>query len=744
MGFRSAFSWLLPVIFLNLLVAVGCGSSPAKSAVNTPSPSNNKTLTSLTLVPVNVSLNVNAVQQFTVTGTYNDGSQTDVTSSATWASSNAAVATVNASGLLNAIAPGTAMATASVGTVGATASVTVNATPKNLTSITITPSQLSIPQGVTQQLAATGHYSDNTQADLTGAVIWNSSNGKVATVSPTGALYAVGSGPATITASDNSIVATLGVVVSGTGTNVATWHYDNERSGLNPNETTLNPANVNASNFGKLFSYLVDGYIYAQPLYASNLKIGGASHNVVFVATENDSVYAFDADQYGTGSPLWQSSLLKAGETPQTGASITPFQGVTSTPVIDLASNSLYVISAQQAASSTSFRLHALDLITGTEKFGGPVAITASVPGTNSDSVNGVLSLTTSCVQRAALLLADNTVFAGFGDCHSGWLLAYDAQTLAQTGVFNMSPNIDGYGKFGGAGGVWMGGAGPAADSSGNIYVTTGNGPYDGLTSFGDSLMKFNAQLKLLDHFTPDDFAFLQCKDEDLAAGGVLLLPGTSEALVGGKTGKMYLVNTGNLGGEQANDAGATQWLWFEQDLSAPYSATCTDNKGNILTDNINSYQIYGTAAFFNGSAYLGITPSVTTTPGPVRQFTYAGGKLTPGPITPDSIAPNSYGTTPFISANGTGDGIVWVLDHGLPLQNPSNVAATSAILRAYDATDLTDELYNSAQNAADAAGLGIKFTSPIVSNGKVFIGTGHDPVSTANPRGELDVYGLK
>ncbi len=263
-------------------------------------------------------MNVNAAQQFTVTGTYSDGSQTNVTSSATWASSNAAVATVNASGLLNAIAPGTATATASVGTVSATTSVTVNAPAKNLTSITITPSQLSIPQGVTQQLTATGNYSDNTQADLTGSVVWSSSNGKVATVSPTGALYAVGTGPATITASDNSIAATLGVVVTGAGTNVATWHYDNERTGLNPNETTLTPANVNAANFGKLFSYLVDGYIYAQPLYVSNLTIGGASHNVVFVATENDSVYAFDADQYGTGSPLWHSSLLKAGETPQT------------------------------------------------------------------------------------------------------------------------------------------------------------------------------------------------------------------------------------------------------------------------------------------------------------------------------------------------------------------------------------------------------------------------------------------
>jgi hypothetical protein len=256
--------------------------------------------------------------------------------------------------------------------------------------------------------------------------------------------------------------------------------------------------------------------------------------------------------------------------------------------------------------------------------------------------------------------------------------------------------------------------------------------------------MKFNATLKLLDHFTPDDFAFLQCRDADLAAGGLLLLPGTSEALVGGKTGKMYLVNTTKLGGVQANDVGATQWLWFEQDLSPAYSTTCTDNKGNVLTSDVTSYQIYGTGAFFDNSVYLGVVPSLTSVRGPVRQFPYSDGKLTPGLVTPDNIAPNSYGTTPFISANGTANGIVWVLDHGLPIQDPDNVAATSAVLRAYDATNLTKELYNSTQNASDVAGLGIKFTSPIVANGKVFIGTGHDPVTTTNPQGELNVYGLK
>jgi hypothetical protein len=619
--------------------------------------------------------------------------------------------------------------------------------------VAVSPSTAVLAPKATQQFTASVTGSSNT------AVNWSvdahpGGSSTVGTVSITG-LYTAPAmdGVHTVTATSqasSAASASAAAYVSGIVTpipaNVLTWHHDNERTGWNQFETTLTTANVDANQFGKLFSYLVDGYIYAQPLYVSNLTIAGAVHNVVFVATENDSVYAFNADSFGTGAPLWQRSLLKAGETPLTGASIKPVLGVTSTPVIDLASKTMYVVSVQKGTSPAFFRLHALDLGTGAEKFGGPVVIKASVPGTNSDSVNGVVSLTTSCVQRSALLLADETVFMGFGGCHSGWLLSYNAQTLAQTGVFNASPDLNGEGKFGGAGGIWMGGGGPAADTAGNIYVTTGNGPYDGLRSFSDSVLKFNAQLKLLDHFTPYDWAFLDCNDSDLSAGGLLLIPGTTQALVGGKTGEMFLVNTANLGGLQTTpgDLGATQALWFEQDKSPAYPANCTDNKGVVLSSYLTSYQIYGTGAFFNNSVYLGITPSLTTVPGPVRQFAYAGGKLTPGPITPDSIAPNTYGSTPYISANGVSNGIVWVLDHGHPIQEPGNVAPASAILRAYEAGNLSKELYNSAQNAADAAGYGIKFTSPIVANGKVFIGTAHDPVTATNPRGELDVYGLK
>ena len=214
--------------------------------------------------------------------------------------------------------------------------------------------------------------------------------------------------------------------------NVPTWHMDNGRSGLNSNETQLTPANVNASSFGKLFSYRVDGYAYAQPLYISNLRINGASHNVVFVATEMASVYAFDADNFGDGSPLWKTSLLQAGEVPQPGGNPKPDQGLTSTPVIDAGSGTMYLVSAQVAGGAFSFHLHAIDITTGQERTGSPVTIDASVPGTNSEAVNGTITLNNSCLQRAALLLSRGTLYIGFSACPTGWLLSYDAASLKQ------------------------------------------------------------------------------------------------------------------------------------------------------------------------------------------------------------------------------------------------------------------------------------------------------------------------
>jgi uncharacterized protein YjdB len=734
---------------------------------------NVRALTTISISPATASFSAGSTQQFTATGTYSDGTTADVTSTSAWAVADKTVATISPSGLATGLASGSTSVTAKLGATTGTATLTVTALP----TISVTPNNASLAVGATQQFTATATNPDGTTADVTATATWSIANTSVATINASGLATAVASGSTTVTAFSNGSKGTAPLTVtvpSPLGVNITTWHVDNNRSGLNPNETSLTPANVAPSTFGKLFSYLVDGYAYAEPLLMSNVTINGATHNVLYVATENDSVYAFDADKYGP--PLWQVSLLNSGETPLTGASVRPNQGVTSTPVIDPATNTIYVVSAQKSSgSNASYRLNALDIATGSPKLAA-VTIQASVPGTNSTAVAGTVSLPGGCVQRAALLLANGNVYLGFGSCHSGWLLAYDTKTLTQVGVFNSSPDLDGEGAYGGAGGVWMGSGGPIADAAGDIYVSTGNGPYDGLTAYGDSILKFDPSLKLLDHFTPEDFGFMNCNDSDLASGGLLMVPGSGQIVGGGKMGKLYLVNTANLGGEQPKDAGAAQTLFVEQGIagSQPYPSSCTDsdvhgnplpngktyyvggpNDSNGDTNNgVNSYEIFGTSAYFNGSIYLGVTPTNAAAPGVVRQFAYAA----PGVLTPTqeftslSVSQqqplNTRGTTPFISANGTNDGILWVIDQGQPLQTPDPGGPTSATLIAYDAQNLAHELYDTNMNSADVPGYGIKFSSPVVANGKVYISTGHDPYSSSNPipnpQGEIDVYGLK
>jgi len=526
--------------------------------------------------------------------------------------------------------------------------------------------------------------------------------------------------------------------------NVSTYHNDRQRTGWNNQETALTPSTVASTSFQKLATVTLDEQVDAQPLYVARQPISGKGvHDTVYVATENNSIYAVDAHtgnillHRNFGLPVPLSAI--PGGCPNNVRSV----GINSTPVIDPASGTLYVLTYNYGTGKRStFRLNALDITTGAQKFGGPVTINASVPGTNSESVNGVVTLTTSCTQRAALLLANNSIYIGFGNCHSGWLLAYNASTLAQTGVFNSSPNLNGEGKYGGAGGVWMSGGGPVADSAGNIYISTGNGPWDSQTSFADSVLKFSATLQLEDYFTPAEYQFMNCDDADLAAGGLMLIPGTSELVAGGKMGIMHVLNTASLGREQAGNAGALQNLWFEGDISAPYSTSCTDSSGTHTT-NVSSYEIFGTSAYFNGSVYLGIEPTGTNVPSGIRQFTLSGGMLSPGPYTSQGILLNTPGSTPFISANGTSNGVLWMLDPGHPLQNAGAYAPTSAVLRAYDTNNLSTELYDSSANSGDMAGYGLKFTSPVVGNGKVYITTAHDLTTATNPQGEIDVYGL-
>jgi uncharacterized protein YjdB len=722
------------------------------------------TLSSIAIAPTTASINTGATQQFTATATYSDGSTANVSATATWASSSTATATVNTSGLATAVAAGTTTISASLSGVTGSATLTVTAAAKTLSSIAVTPANPSFNTGTTEQFTATATYSDGSTANVTSTATWASSSTSVATITSAGLATGVAAGTTTISATLNAITGstTATVVAAPAGSvNVTTWHFDTNRSGLNPNETTLTPTNVAPATFGKLFSYLVDGYAYAEPLLMSNVTINGASHDVLYVATENDSVYAFDADNYGTGAPLWQVSLLQSGETPLSGGPIQPVEGVTSTPVIDPSTNTLYVVSAQTSASAGgTFRLHALDITTGAEKFGGPVLLNVSVAATNGDSVNGIQTLNTSCIQRAALLLANGNIYMGFGSCHSGWLVAYSASTLAQVGVFNASTVLDGEGTYASAGGVWMGSGGPVADSSGNVYITTGNGPWNGTNAFGDSVLKFgptptagaNGSMQPIDYFTPSIYQYMDCDDADLAAGGLMLIPGTTNLIAGGKTGTMFLVNSTNLGHESANDAGAIQEQVWGAGLASgnTYQNSCTDSTG-VNYANITSYEIFGTSAYFNNSVYLGVTPTSSTAPGGVRQFEYSG-TLSPFADSTPSINQGTRGTSPFISANGASNGIVWMIDEGFPLQNtqtdpsdPSGVQPpTSATLRAFSAASYPTELYDSTMNSGDTPGYGIKFTSPVVANGKVYISTGHALTTASSPLGEIDVYGLK
>lgn len=705
------------------------------------------TVMSIAVTPTSASVPVGGTQQFTATATYSDGTTSDVTSTSAWSSSNTSVATINATGLATAVANGQATLTATYQGKSGSATLTTVA----VTALAVTPTSVNLAVGGTQQFTATATYANGSTGNVTTSSTWSSGNTNVVTVNSTGFAIAVGTGTTSVTASFDGFNSSATVNVSqssGSGASIPMFHVDATRSGANLKEKTLTPANVTSQSFGKLFSQLVDGYVYGQPLLVSNLTMGdGKVHNVLFAATENDSVYAFDADS-NTGSnanPLWQVSLLQAGETPITNGPIKPVEGVTSTPAIDLTTNTMYVVSTQATAAAGTFRLNALDITTGMHRPGSPVQITAQVQGTNATT------LTTACLQRSALLVAYGSVYIGFGSCHSGWLLSYDKTSLIQTGVFNSSPYLTGEGKYASAGGVWMGGSGPAADGQGNVYITTGNGPWDGSTAYSDSILKFSPTLQLEDYFTPYVYAYMDCADADLAAGGLLLLPASGstpmQGLAGGKTGKMYLVNTNDLGQEQNNDIGATYTTFFEPDLSAPYENTCTgtDESGSA---EINSYEIFGTGTYFNGSVYLGVTPTGPV-PAPIRQFVYTPGSSTPltynSNYTPnDYVLQGSYGTTTFISANGSSNAILWMIDHGDPLQGSST---TNATLRAYDPTSLSKgELYDSgmAANGVDIPGYGIKFTAPIAANGKVYISTGHDLVTTPNPRGELDVYGLK
>jgi hypothetical protein len=583
----------------------------------------------------------------------------------------------------------------------------------DVVAVSISPGAVTVAPGGQQQFTATVTGASNTAVNWTVDAIAGG-NAAVGTISSSGVYLAPG------TAGSHAIVATsaeLPASTAGASINVVnvvftapavlTYHNDSQRTGLNSEETRLTTANVNSTQFGKLFSYSVDGQIYAQPLFMPALNIAGGTHNVLFVATENNSVYALDAD--GASTPLWHVSLGK----PQPSTSgITPVLGVTSTPVIDSATGTLFVVNF---ATDNHFHLHALDIYAGAEKFGGPVVINAQVNGTGANSVNGIISLSPSCYQRTGLLLSAGRLYFGFGHCSHGWFLAYDAKSLAQLAVFNNTP--DGVNNASGtaSGGIWMSGGGAAVDGAGDVYVMSGNGDFNvfsGGIDYGDSFLKFDPSLNLLDYFAPSDAVYLGQNDIDLGSGGPMLLPANSsshahEVVGGGKYGRIYLLDAGNMGGYNSgnNDANAVQ---------------CIPSQRDGVTNGTHS--IYCTPAYWNGMIYLQPENDV------MRVFTWANGLLSSTPTAVGTTIFGVHGATPSISANGNSNGIVWVLQVDQVTTNGP------AILHAYDAFNITNELYNSTQaGARDTAGPAVKFTVPTVVNGHVYVGTAT----------EVDVYGL-
>src|SRR5215472_6060684 len=500
--------------------------------------------------------------------------------------------------------------------------------------------------------------------------------------------------------------ATRALAAAPANTAVTTLRNDNGHSGQYTNETVLNQSNVNQSQFGKRVSYPVDGQLYAQPLYVPGLSIGGGTRNVVFAASENDSVYAFDADATSAVAPLWKTSLLPSGATAVSNTTVScndlqPLIGITSTPVIDTSTGTMYVVAYSNEGGTLVYRLHALDITTGKDR-GSPVVIQGSVSGTGVGGSGGTIAFDPLHErQRVALVLANGKVYIGFASfCdnapYHGWVFSYSFNGTAfqQVNIYNDTPN-------GMQGGIWGGDGALIADPSGNLYYASGNGTFDantGGSDMGDSYVRLNAQLQRQDYFTPYNQSCLSQADQDLGSGGPLLLPAANVLISAGKEGRPYVVSTTSMGGHTA-DANL---------VCGGTDATRTDIdkvQQELPPGTVGS--LFSTPAFCNCPS--GQFVYFAQVNGPTRAFTWSGGKLSTAPTSTTS----ANGGDPVVSSNGTttGTAIVWNLDSG-------------ATLHAYDPTNLAHELYNSSQNASrDGLSGFVKFSSVMVTNGQVFAG---------------------
>ena len=592
-------------------------------------------------------------------------------------------------------------------TVNGLASNGVNFTVNNL-AVAVSPKRAAVTLTQTQQFVATV-----TNDPLNGGVSWSvdgvgGGTSTSGTVSATG-LFTPGTQPGvhTVKAASNSnpsTSASSSVAVTDLA-GVFTYHNDNARTGQNIQEYALTTSTVNASTFGALFTCTVDGYLYAAPLYVPGLSVGGQTRNVVFLATEHDTVYAFDADSPACVQ-LWKTNFLSNNVTTvppgDTGAGtpddLTPEIGITSTPVIDPSSKTIYVMAKTKETTGTGcstgnpcyvHRLHALDLITGAEKFGGPVVVSAPnfIPLFH--------------LQRPALLLNNGSVYVAFGshgdsNTWQGWLMAYNASTLVQQWVWHSTDPTSGDNE----GAIWGSGNGPALDATGNIYVETGNGYFDGANNFSDSVVKLSPAGVRLDYFTPFDQSVMQSNDIDLGSSNPIILPDSVGStahphlmIATGKVGVIYLLDQTNMGG---------------------YNSAANQDVGEVSvgfnTSNFNG-GFYGQPAYWNGNLYTVIVGDS------LRQYLISGGNIMAGSSSNSSNTFPYRGATPAVSASGTTNGIVWVADI------TAYQFGTALILDAYDATNVSRLLYSSPASGTGAAAPAAKFTVPTVANGKVYVG---------------------
>ena len=624
--------------------------------------------------------------------------------------------------------------TGTAGMLSHTATVTATISPPPDFALTLSPTALSITAGAT-----------GSQVSIT-ANPMNSFTGTVA-VTVTGLPNAVTATPATLTlspgaaqaitlaAAPTAASASSTIIFTGTSGNlthsatltltvqaapltnapdVTTFHNDIARDGLNLQETILTQSNVNSTQFGKIGFDTVDGKVDAQPLYLANVMIGGQQHNVLYVATEHASVYAFDAD---TGAQLWKTSVLGSGESTSDDhhcLQITPEIGITSTPVIDRKqgpNGTLFTVAmSKDPTGAYHQRLHALDITTGTEITASPTEIAATYPGIGDNTQNGnVVFDPAQYAERAALLLLNGNIYMGWtSHCdiglYTGWVMAYSESTLQQTQLLNLTPN-------GHEGSIWMSGGGIAADSQSNIYLLDANGTFDTALDangfptkgdYGNAMLKLSTSGKLAvaDYFEMYDTASESSEDLDLGSGGPLLLPDQTDAngvihhlIAGaGKDKNIYLADRDNLG--KFNPATHPMDSNIYQQLTGAMAGS-----------------VYSTPAYFNGVLYYAADGDT------LKAFPLTNAQLALTPASQTTIKFPHPGPTPSISANGTQNGIVWALESSL---------SSPGVLHAYDPANLAHEFYNSTQaiNARDSFGNGNKFITPMIVNGKVYVGT--------------------